>query len=399
MGLLAVGFDVPGTGLARVMSRITGEVADTLDVRWIGIGRKEAATDDRGVARLPCNVGGGDLFGARQLREVVATGWPDVVFILNDVWLLDAYRRVLPEIGERVPVVAYCPLDGAITDPGILRPLQNLDRLVLYTRFARREMERAARELRDREPEFALPQVEVIPHGVSTSIFRPLPSGARRAARRELFPPDPGWQEGFVVLNANRPQPRKRVDLTVRGFARFATRAPGDVRLYLHHGVASPDERARVAEVVEGCGLGDRVRLSPSPETAPPVDHRTLNRLYNACDVGVNSSLGEGWGMVSFEHAATGAAQVVPRHSACAELWEGAAELVEPVRSVSLPGVPLEMREIPAEGVGDALLRLHSDPTRLRELGGRGRARARRPGYRWETIGDRWRELFLELTG
>jgi hypothetical protein len=33
---------------------------------------------------------------------------------------------------------------------------------------------------------------------------------------------------------------------------------------------------------------------------------------------------------VAFEHAATGAAQVLPRHSANAALWEGAAVLVDP---------------------------------------------------------------------
>lgn len=32
--------------------------------------------------------------------------------------------------------------------------------------------------------------------------------------------------------------------------------------------------------------------------------------------------MGEGWGMVSFEHVATGAVQIVPDRSACGKLWK-----------------------------------------------------------------------------
>jgi D-inositol-3-phosphate glycosyltransferase len=38
------------------------------------------------------------------------------------------------------------------------------------------------------------------------------------------------------VLNANRNQPRKRIDITLRGFALFAVDKPETVQLYLHMG-------------------------------------------------------------------------------------------------------------------------------------------------------------------
>src|SRR5262249_62046781 len=54
--------------------------------------------------------------------------------------------------------------------------------------------------------------------------------------RSTLFPyttlfRSPDGAESFVVLNASRPDKRKRVDLTVRGFARFAAGKPAHVRL------------------------------------------------------------------------------------------------------------------------------------------------------------------------
>ena len=51
----------------------------------------------------------------------------------------------------------------------------------------------------------------------------------------------------------------------------------------------------------------------PTPGALSDAD---LNRLYNACAIGLNTSAGEGFGLVSFEHAATGAPQVVPDHDA-----------------------------------------------------------------------------------
>ena len=68
-------------------------------------------------------------------------------------------------------------------------------------------------------------------------------------------------------------------------------------------------------------GIEDRLILTAHMPFLPVVSNRVLNCIYNACDVGINTSIGEGWGLVSFEHAATGAGQIVPRHSACEELW------------------------------------------------------------------------------
>ena len=58
------------------------------------------------------------------------------------------------------------------------------------------------------------------------------------------------------------------------------------------------------------------------------LTEQQINLLYNACDVGINTSMGEGWGLISFEHGATGAAQIVPAHTSFIENWTGAADLL-----------------------------------------------------------------------
>ena len=40
-------------------------------------------------------------------------------------------------------------------------------------------------------------------------------------------------------------------------------------------------------------------------------------------DIGVNTCIGEGWGLVNTEHAATGVAQLVPDHTSLKEIFYG----------------------------------------------------------------------------
>ncbi|MGH3089579.1 MAG: glycosyltransferase family 4 protein [Rubrobacteraceae bacterium] len=331
----------------------------------------------------PCNLRGGDVFGAYQAREFVEKHRPEVVFLVNDLWILGKYARVLS--GLRTRIVCYCPLDGKIADDSLIEPLAAFDRLVVYTRFARREFERAAGR-----GGFSLPDATIIPHGVDTDVFRPLSKEERLAARRNLLPNEA--HEPFIVLNANRPQPRKRVDLTIEGFALFARSKPPNVKLCLHHAVANPEERQEILRLAEFHGISERLIVSDAPAT-----DEKLNEIYNASDVGINTAMGEGWGLVSFEHAATGAAQIVPRHSACAELWKDAAEFLEPANTLVPDFSILEMQTVSPKGIAAALERLYVDHEYRREMSRAAFRNATRPEYRWDEISRRWRRLFDEV--
>jgi glycosyltransferase involved in cell wall biosynthesis len=44
--------------------------------------------------------------------------------------------------------------------------------------------------------------------------------------------------------------------------------------------------------------------------------------VYNASDIGLNTCIGEGWGLVNTEHGATGVMQLVPDHTSLAEIFD-----------------------------------------------------------------------------
>jgi glycosyltransferase involved in cell wall biosynthesis len=281
-------------------------------------------------------------------------------------------------------------------------PLERADRVVVYTEFARKSFQGAFGRLREkRGGEF--PAVDVIPHGVDLSRFHPFPqlrqasfaSPARVEAKREVFPDLADPENSFIVLNASRPDKRKRIDLTVAGFARFAQGKPANVRLCLHHAVMGGPGQAPIEALVEQFGLKQRVHLNPL--AGGVVSDDALNLLYNACDAGLNTSMGEGWGLVSFEHGAAGAPQIVPDHSACAELWRGRAEMIEPARRYVPEFSVLEMGEVSTEAVAAALEHLYRDPQRRQHLAQAAYQAAQNPDYTWDAIAERFEDLFVEL--
>src|SRR5215211_2394794 len=397
--LVAIGPFRPGTGFTRVLHSILTRLPGAYDVHFVGMGYQGPRLQIGGVTLYPCNLHGGDFYGAIQGAALVETLNAPILLLLHDLWMLHPFVHTLAPLRPRTTVLAYTPVDGIIPGDHLLPPLALVDRLVPYTNFAGNELAQSLSRL-------ASPaEVTIIPHGVDTATFFPLAGsidcqlapGARRAARQRLFPDDPTWHDAnaFIVLNANRPFPRKRIDLTLAGFARFAHGKPPGVKLVLHHAIMDAGERAEIAALAADLGLAGRLYLSP--HDAPPLSDADLNLLYNACDVGLNTALGEGWGLVSFEHAATGAAQIVPDTSACAELWPGAADLLSTEETYNPRLSPFTMGVTSPEAVAAALDRLYADPDRLRERSHAAYRTATQPAYDWDRIAGQWHALFTEL--
>ena len=166
---------------------------------------------------------------------------------------------------------------------------------------------------------------------------------------------------------------------------------PANVKLYLH--MATEDSGWNVLLLAKRYGIFDRLIMTRADNQRPAFDDATMNLLYNACDVGLTTSTGEGWGMVAFEHGATRAAQVMPRHTSLAELWDGAAEFIEPVCSMTWPGNLTEGQVVSAEGVAAALQRLYEDSAHRDSLAHRAYANAHRPEFAWDVVAAQWRRL------
>lgn len=153
-------------------------------------------------------------------------------------------------------------------------------------------------------------------------------------------------------------------------------------------------------------GIGDRLILTNKTQDVtsamvaiPSVAIEQLRDIYAAAVVGLNTATSEGWGLVTHEHAATGAAQVVPRHTAFTELWDGSAMMLEPVLSLTNPRVLTDAHYVAPEAVADALDRLYADRDLLRAMSIAAHRAATRSEFAWDGIARRWHVLFEETLG
>ncbi len=399
--LLVVGDGVASTGFARVAHSIITRLYPDYEVHHLGINYYGDPHDYPWPIYPARN--GGDPFGAGRLKELIERLRPQLVLLINDLWILGDYMQILRAYRDTLKIVCYCPIETGPVDPLFVARLAGAHCVVAYTAFGKQAIDTSMELARQKEPTLDLPATAVIPHGVDTATFfayadRPLPQlglHSRLQAKQALIPRLPDPEDSFIVLNGNRNQPRKRIDLTIAGFARFAQGKPENVLLYLHMGVE--DAGWNVLRLAEHFGIQDRLIISSLSNTIPALPDTHLNLIYNACDVGLNTATGEGWGLVHFEHAATGAAQVMTSHGVSRELWAGAALFIEPVVTLINPNISNEAHIVSPQDVAAALERLYQDRDLLRRMQAAAQQHACDPRYSWDVIAQQWRVLFATV--
>jgi glycosyltransferase involved in cell wall biosynthesis len=129
----------------------------------------------------------------------------------------------------------------------------------------------------------------------------------------------------------------------------------------------------------------------------PGSSPEQLNRIYNACDVGINTSEAESWGLTAFEHAATAAAQIVPGHTGTGEIWDGVAEMLPPSVSLTSPGSLTASELIDPRTVAATLERLYRNPELLQKRSLAAYQHATQQRYHWDTIADSFDAILTEL--
>jgi D-inositol-3-phosphate glycosyltransferase len=394
--ILIIGDAVAPTGFARVIRSIFEPLREHYELHQLAT-RYEGGPHDYPWKLYPAGKGEG-RYGFERIVPLIAEIQPQIVFLLYDIPFQVPYLERLRKATPLPKIVFYSPVEAGPIAPEIMQRLPGLSRYVLFTDYGRREIEAALNSARTQDPAFEFPALDIIPHGVATEKFFPLPGddlARRNEGRRRMKLDDAEHLNAFIVLNANRNMPRKRIDLTMEGFAQFAKDKPANVKLYLH--MATEDTGWNVLILAKRYGIFDRLIMTQADNSRPTFSDEQLNLLYNACDIGISTATGEGWGMPSFEHAATRAAQIVPRHTSLADLWKDAAQFIDPVMTLTYPGNLTHAHIVTPEGVAAALEHLYENREHREALANAAYRNASRPEFNWTTIAAQWRRLFDEL--
>lgn len=389
-----IGHGCTATGYSRVMHSLIPHWIAAFEVHHFAINVREVSQSyDWPV--YP-NRDRYDMHGFNTLEPLVRSMQPELILVSNNFWYFPLIAPKLKQWSPKSSVAVYFPIEGDQLRSSQVRSLSLADLAVTFTQFG-------VDTLQAHPDAPNLNHLTHLPHGVDQHLFHPLVQTngqpdrpqSKVLAREQLLPPRLQGASPFIVLNSNRNQRSKRIDLTLKGFDLFAKNKPSNVYLYLN--MAKTDEFANMWQEAVDMGLEDRVIFSRENYNCPAYSNQELNLLYNACDVGVNTSMGEGWGLVSFEHAAVGCPQIVPNHSAFKSLWEGRGELLSPPPGPSQYAPALTNTAIDPVDLAAALEKLYSNQNYSQQSATSSYNYATHSQFNWKTIAKKWEKALMGI--
>ena len=250
--------------------------------------------------------------------------------------------------------------------------------------------------------------IYVFPHGFDHNLYYPIDQNIARIYY--------GYDDvDFMALNLNRNQPRKRWDTTLIAWIEFVERhyhvnvtkklTKNDCKINKH---TSRPIKLVIGTMVDGYWnlsnvIENEVKFRDVPldyvlktiitiQSPQALSDRDINILYNACDIGINSADGEGFGLCGFEGLALGKAQVSAYVGGMREfLNENISIIIKPKINIYLDnksngiGGVAELTD-PHE-YAEAFWKYLSNPELVEKHGYRGRQHIL-TNYKWENMID-----------
>ena len=347
VNLLLYGDYCCATGFAQVLGNIARELEATgkynIDVIAINY-----SGDPKDNEKWPGNVypampGGlmhagsyGDVYGRQRLLDLMGSGKYDVVFMLQDTFVIEPIMEeikktqdALAEHGHKVfKTVWYYPVDAQLKKQWV-DTVAGADFPVVYTEYGKAETLKHMPELESK--------LRVIYHGNNPNDFFPIQDKNDVANfRRQYFNSKADGR--FLIVNINRNQPRKDIARSLMILKELWDRGRRPL-LYLH--MQYEDAGGNIFTIANQLGLGKEYEFFlPSPKIfnanqGMPIED--VNRIYNAADLVLSTTLGEGWGLSMTEAMATKTPVVAPDNTSFSEM--GAMNRVKLIPSGADPSM------------------------------------------------------------
>lgn len=239
---------------------------------------------------------GNDIIGAHAIAAKA-----DIVITLYDVWAFD------PRVTIKFKWVPWVPIDHEPCPPPVRTALQSCYQPIAFSHFGERMLQEAGFD-----PLY-------VPHGIETDIFKP---GDKREAREKL-----GWCDYeyiAVMVAANKGTPsRKAFGEVFAAWGEFIKEHPKAL-LYVHS-LASEDMHGM--NLIEGAQLAgipdDNIRFADPYQLIMTYPQQVIATLYQAADVLLSPSYGEGFGVPIVEAQACGCPVIVNDCTSMPELCFG----------------------------------------------------------------------------
>lgn len=250
----------------------------------------------------------GEYHGRDVLHHVMQKARPDIILLHGDIYMFsDTMQEQLSHYRGKICQIALYPIDGENIPNKWVPFMDKLDGLITLTEFGKKETERVVKA-----------PVKVVNLGIDPQLFYPISPDQKKQLRQQKFK---FMVNKFAVTWVGRNFSRKNPGLAVMGFAHWVKKAKvKDAILYMHCSDNDP-AGSSILELVnrDYPHIAEMVCLPNNFNVGTGFDRKTFAELLQCSDVGLNTSLGEGWGMPLTETMACGVPMIAPAHSACLE--------------------------------------------------------------------------------
>jgi hypothetical protein len=323
-----------GTGYARSANKITNHLCKKYDVTYYAFQNyKEQAITDRFIDPRIKFIDAVELdpespkgFGDKGIIPSFDKVQPDVLFLYNDLPVSVSILKILDSAKhKKFKIICYLDLVYKWEDVTRLEELKK--RVDVCFVFLNCWVDHLVNDLG-----WPSEKVKVLPLGVDADRFTVV--DPIKAKEYLNF-----GKDDFVVLNMNRNSYRKQWFLTIQAFIQFLIMTDMDEKVKLFCScLMDTEDGYTISKLI----LTECIRHRLDPETvmnnhiysnpnALTSTEEHMNMIYNACDVGLNTCCGEGFGLTNIEHGLLGKPQVVSGVPAIKETLGKHALVIEPI--------------------------------------------------------------------
>jgi len=257
----------------------------------------------------------GDVFGRQVFLDLLAQRDYDIVFIVQDTFIVQPIVPQILELQRTKPetfsTIYYYPFDCTPQEDWVKQCVAAFDFPVAYTEYAKNESRKYIGSAADKQ--------DVIYHGTNTSNFFPLSPEGKKRVKEEIFS---AVKDKFIITNVNRNQGRKDVSRSLMILKQLRNIGVEDAFLYMH--MQETDFGGSIMKMASAIGVvPDKDFTIPNPQqfgahSGFPIEF--LNQIYNASDLYLTTTHGEGWGLSITEAMATKLPVVAPNNTSLPEI-------------------------------------------------------------------------------
>ena len=271
---------------------------------------------------------GQDHYGYDSSYFVIQHFKPDIVIPINDIWGL--YNLNHLKNRHCYKFMPYMAIDSDCLFP-ILVPPENrpglppidtirtigmANKTIVFTNWAKDVINKTCKLVtKGRE----LSNIEVIPHGVNTEVWKPLGEEKKKELREKYF----GIKDNtFLIGVLARNQPRKRLDaifMAMSSFIKKGYEKNGRKIVCYFHTSLEDNLGWDLQWLATYYGVSDRIIFDKNLKPGMGPEDDQLNEIVNCFDVHLLLPNSEGWCLPALETAAAGIPNIVSNYSAHAD--------------------------------------------------------------------------------